>query len=133
MSSRFQLGSPKVAAIFPDSGHGAAQLRMRDAQETLLGRKIAGLDALASAGSANTEVADSIAALGALGSNSLRDLSLEYDRRYNALWCIQNHRERPNFTSGLIRDISAAQSMIRETFAAHKDADGSPLRYLVWE
>ena len=136
MFSRFQLGSPSVAAIFPDSPRGGVRDGRRRASSAATGAgkigKVTSLEVAAPVNGAVQIDAAEITALGALGDNSLQELSLEYDSRYRALWCIQNHSLRPNFTNDLIRDISTAQSMVRDIFAGRTAAGDAPLRYLVW-
>ena len=136
MSSRYQLGSPRVAAIFPDSprstGHDGLRRAASAGTDAGIIGKITSLEAAPPInGAAEIDPAE-ITALGALGDNSLQELSLEYDSRYRALWCMQNHSLRPNFTIGLIRDISTAQSMVRDIFAGRTGAGDAPLRYLIW-
>ena len=61
----------------------------------------------------------------------MRELDLEYDPSFQALWCVQRHGERPNFTTTLISDIAAVQEAMKAGFA---DAGASvpPIRYMIW-
>ena len=62
---------------------------------------------------------------------SLRELDLEYDPSFQALWCVQRHSERPNFTTTLISDIAAVQKALKTGFA-NSGAATPPVRYMIW-
>ena len=61
----------------------------------------------------------------------MRELDLEYDPSFQALWCVQRHGERPNFTTALISDIAAVQEAMKAGFAG-SGASTPPVRYMVW-
>lgn len=61
----------------------------------------------------------------------LSELQLEFDPSYKALWCVQHHVARPNFTLSLIDDISAVQSALKRDFPESAGGD-QPIKYLVW-
>ncbi|MFQ5348373.1 MAG: crotonase/enoyl-CoA hydratase family protein [Rhodothalassiaceae bacterium] len=61
----------------------------------------------------------------------MQELDLEYDRSFAALWCVQRHSERPNFTTSLIADIAGVQKAMKAGFEAAAP-ETPPVRYLIW-
>lgn len=59
-----------------------------------------------------------------------RELSVELDVARGILWSFMNPSERPCFTTGLLKEIRAAQAAVRQSFADSTSGEG-PIRYLV--
>lgn len=69
--------------------------------------------------------------LAGLQSLSLNEIDLQYSPDFRAVWCVQRHTERPNFTNGLINDIRAIQGVLKSMPLNPAEAEAE-FRYLIW-
>src|SRR3546814_19198513 len=67
-----------------------------------------------------------------LDAVAFRDMEVEFEPRDRVLWCRFSCTGRPSFTPSLVRDIRAAQDVVRQSFAARRDGEPEPVRYMVW-
>jgi DSF synthase len=67
---------------------------------------------------------------GPMARTGFRELSVELDAERQILWSFMNPSERPCFTTDLLKEIRAAQTAVRQSFADAGDGR-EPVRYLV--
>ena len=59
------------------------------------------------------------------------EISLRFEADSGILWCHQQHRQRPCFSSALLTEVVDLQTRLQRAFAG-ADRRRLPLRYLVW-
>src|SRR5208282_5932370 len=62
----------------------------------------------------------------------LTELRVELDTGLGGMWCFQQHRERPNFTLSLLKDIRAVQRLITDFHRDHPQEARRLVRFLIW-
>jgi DSF synthase len=63
---------------------------------------------------------------------NLTELRVELDTAVGAVWCFQQHRNRPNFTISLLRDIRAIQRLITDFHRDFPHDARRVTRFLIW-
>jgi DSF synthase len=63
---------------------------------------------------------------------NLTELRVELDAGLGAVWCFQQHRNRPNFTISLLRDIRAIQRLITDFHRDFPHDARRVTRFLIW-
>jgi DSF synthase len=59
------------------------------------------------------------------------EISLRFEADSGILWCRQQHRQRPCFSTALLKDVLDLQTFLQHAFAG-VERGSMPLRYLVW-
>jgi DSF synthase len=63
---------------------------------------------------------------------NLTELRVELDAGVGAVWCFQQHRNRPNFTISLLKDIRAIQRLITDFHRDFPHDARRVTRFLIW-
>ncbi len=63
---------------------------------------------------------------------NLTELRVELDTSLGAMWCFQQHKNRPNFTLTLLKDIRAVQRFITDFHRDHPQEARRLLKFLIW-
>jgi DSF synthase len=63
---------------------------------------------------------------------NLSELRVELDAGVGAVWCFQQHRNRPNFTVSLLKDIRAIQRLITDFHRDFPHDARRVSRFLIW-
>lgn len=85
---------------------------------------------------ANTEIArgdtGAEAILRLIRSLGLKELRVDLDTSLGAVWCFQQHCQRPCFTLSLLKDIRAIQRLITDFHRDHPEDARRLARFLIW-
>lgn len=64
-------------------------------------------------------------------SADCRHIDIDFDPDMEAIWCFQEHPERPCFSQGLLNEVLNLQTMLKDLLSG-RTAEQMPFKYLIW-